>query len=194
MIVSYYHIFIFMDSSDYILLSELNDFIFCPRSIYWHHIYGKYEKSLYQTTFQTRGSHIHDRVDKAKYSSRKDILQGIPVVSHKYGIIGKIDSYNAKTGILTERKKKISKIFKWYEWQLYGQYFCLTEMWYVVTGLQIYSYDDNKNYKIPLPNSEEEKNFQKILESFKNFSLEKNFQKNPEKCKNCIYKNLCDIS
>lgn len=75
MIVSYYHIFVFMDSSDYILLSELNDFIFCPRSIYWHHIYGKYEKSLYQTTFQTRGTHIHDRVDKAKYSSRKHILQ-----------------------------------------------------------------------------------------------------------------------
>ncbi len=64
----------------------------------------------------------------------------------------------------------------------------------MVTGLQMYSYDDNKTYHIPLPNAEEEKNFLKILEKFKNFSFEKPMQINKNKCEKCIYKELCDIS
>ena len=86
-----------MDTSDYILLSELNDFIFCPRSIYWHHIYGNI---------------AHKSIDSAKYSSRKNILQGIAIISHEFGIQGKIDLYDARTGILTERKRKINKVYR----------------------------------------------------------------------------------
>lgn len=192
--IKYFYKKIFMDTSDYILLSELNDFIFCPRSIYWHHIYWKYDKTLYQTTDQTLWSQIHESIDKWRYSSRKTILQGIPVISHEFGIIGKIDTYDAKTGILTERKRKIEKIYKWYEWQLYGEYFCLTEMGYVVTALQMYSYSDNKIYPIPLPNEKERKFFQKMLENFRNFSLEEKFTLSKKKCARCIYKDICDYS
>ncbi len=67
--------FCFMDASNYILLSELNDFIFCPRLIYWHHIYGNYNKNLYQSTYQTEGTQVHSAVDNRKYSSKKEILQ-----------------------------------------------------------------------------------------------------------------------
>lgn len=33
---------------DLIRISELADFQFCPKSVYFHHVYSKYEKSLYQ--------------------------------------------------------------------------------------------------------------------------------------------------
>lgn len=64
-----------MDTSDYLLLSELNDFIFCPRSIFFHHIYGKMERKTYHEKEQIIGSQSHEAVDKGKYSSRKNILQ-----------------------------------------------------------------------------------------------------------------------
>ena len=39
-----------------ILISYLNDFIFCPISIYFHKLYGGLKKELYQTTYQTEGT------------------------------------------------------------------------------------------------------------------------------------------
>ncbi len=183
-----------MDTSDYILLSELNDFIFCPRSIYWHHIYGNFNKNIYHEKIQTLGSIAHKSIDSAKYSSRKNILQGIAIISHEFGIQGKIDLYDARTGILTERKRKIDKVYRGYIWQLYGQYFCLSEMGYVVTGLRFHSLIDNKNYPIPLPSEREKNIFKKYIENFRNYRLSENFSQNPAKCARCIYKNLCDIS
>ena len=183
-----------MDTADYIPLSELNDFIFCPRSIYWHHIYGNFNKSIYHEVDQTLGHLAHKSIDTAKYSSRKNILQWIAIISHEFGIQGKIDLYDAKTGILTERKRKINKVYRGYIWQLYGQYFCLSEMGYVVTGLRFHSLIDNKNYPIPLPSEREKNIFKKYIENFRNYRLSENFSQNPAKCARCIYKNLCDIS
>jgi hypothetical protein len=41
---------------NYIKLSTLNDFIFCPKSIYYHNLYENYEKKLYQEESQIAGS------------------------------------------------------------------------------------------------------------------------------------------
>lgn len=112
----------------YILLSELNDFIFCPRSIYWHHIYGRYTTSAYHDTSQILGNIAHKTIDTATYSTRKTILQGTAIYSDRLKIAGKIDIFDTKTGILTERKRKIKKIYDGYLLQLYGQYICLSEM------------------------------------------------------------------
>ena len=117
----------------YVLLSELNDFIFCPRSIYWHNIYGRYTTSTYHTTSQILGNIAHKTIDNETYSSRKTILQGISIYSDVLKIAGKIDLYDKKTGMLTERKRKIKKVYDGYLLQLYGQYICLSEMGYVVT-------------------------------------------------------------
>lgn len=62
-----------MDS--YIRISSLNDFIFCPKSIYFHQLYENYEKELYQDMPQIRGTLNHTRIDQGKYSTSKDILQ-----------------------------------------------------------------------------------------------------------------------
>lgn len=49
---------------DYIQIATLNDFIFCPYSIYLHNIYADSENSTYQATPQTRGSLAHQTVDQ----------------------------------------------------------------------------------------------------------------------------------
>lgn len=178
----------------FILLSELNDFIFCPRSIYWHHIYGEYDTSLYHTTDQVEGRIAHRVVDTGKYSSRKTILQGMAVFSEQYGIMGKIDLFDTKTGILTERKRKIRKVYDGYLWQLFGQYFCLSEMGYIVTWLRLYSMLDNKSYPIGLPNAQDEEKFWNLLERFRRYTLDRAFTPYKEKCERCIYAWLCDRS
>ena len=50
---------------DYISISTLNDFIFCPYSIYLHNVYMDTDTdvSLYHAIPQTRGRIAHESVD-----------------------------------------------------------------------------------------------------------------------------------
>lgn len=48
---------------DYISISTLNDFIFCPYSIYLHNVYMDTDVSLYHAIPQTRGRIAHESVD-----------------------------------------------------------------------------------------------------------------------------------
>ena len=41
----------------------------------------------------------HEKVDSAAYSTRKSMLQGIPVYCEKYNLIGKIDTFDSVKGI-----------------------------------------------------------------------------------------------
>lgn len=177
----------------YIKLSTLNDFIFCPKSIYYHNLYDNYEKKLYQEEAQIAWSIAHEAVDNKTYSSRKDILQWLEVYSEKYWIAWKIDIFHIKEGKLIERKNKIEKIYLGYKYQLWGQMYCLQEMWYKVEKLEFYSMQDNKTYRVYKPSIDEELKFLKMLESYKKFDLLKtDWTQNTEKCLRCIYKELCD--
>ena len=57
-----------------ILITQLNDFIFCPASIYFHNLYGETDRMTYQSTQQINGTSVHESVDHATYSTRKDML------------------------------------------------------------------------------------------------------------------------
>ena len=69
---------------DAILITELNDFIFCPVSIYFHKLYGNTDKMLYQSSKQIDGTAAHKNVDMGVYSSRKNIFMGTDVYCEKY--------------------------------------------------------------------------------------------------------------
>lgn len=180
----------------YIKISYLNDFIFCPRSIYFHELYGDKERRIYQSSVQLDGLAAHSCIDKATYSTACTILQGISVYSHQYNLGGKIDVFDIKKGLLTERKKKIKKIYDGYIFQLYAQYFCLKDMGYSINKLKLYSMDDNKNYFLKKPEAEPEmfEQFLSLLEQIRNFNLSSSSQGNLDKCRNCIYAPMCDIS
>ena len=51
---------------DYIPLSTLNDFIFCPYSIYLHSVYMESDGDLYKASPQTKGTLVHQGVDEKK--------------------------------------------------------------------------------------------------------------------------------
>jgi CRISPR-associated protein Cas4 len=65
----------------YITLSFLNDFIFCPRSIYFHQLYSGLNYELYKQKPQIAGEAAHSNIDNKNYSTRKNILQDIEVFS-----------------------------------------------------------------------------------------------------------------
>lgn len=179
-----------------ILISYLNDFIFCPISIYFHKLYGAIDKSLYQTVSQVSRINAHKTIDKQIYSDKKNILQGVNVFCSEFNIMGKIDIFNVETGVLTERKNKIVKIYDGYIFQVYAQYYALSEMGYNVKKIKLYSFKDNKNYNIELPSNDLEMDykFRKLINDIRNFNLEDFKAHNVEKCRNCIYEPSCDRS
>lgn len=174
---------------EYILISQLNDFIFCPVSIYFHNLYGALDKSIYQSTYQVAGTNAHKSIDDKKYSDKKSVLQGINIYSDEFGLIGKIDIFDIEKKLLTERKNKITKIYDGYIFQLYAQYYSLIEMGYKVEKIRFHSIKDNKNYNIKLPNQDKEMDnkFRKLMNEIKNFRIDSYIQTNKKKCENCIY-------
>lgn len=181
---------------DLIIFSQLNDFIFCPISIYFHNLFGDTDTMLFQSSDQINGTDAHSAIEDGRYSRRKQILQAIPVYSEQYGLCGKIDIFDNSKGILTERKKKITTIYDGYVFQLYAQYFALTEMGYAVKHICFHSMDDNKTYPVKLP-SEDFKmlaKFERTIKDIQNFDPDTYVQTNPAKCQRCIYEPACDRS
>ncbi len=177
----------------YITISTLNDFIFCPRSIYYHALYSKYSDKSYKDLPQINGTLKHESIDNCAYSTSKHILQGMSVFSEKYNIGGKVDVFDMKTGDLIERKAKIKKIYDGYLYQVWAQYFCLIDMGYKVKRIFLHSLSDNKRYPIKLPNKDNILSFERLLKDIRSFKLSDDFVSNSEKCSQCIYSELCDF-
>lgn len=180
----------------YIQISYLNDFIFCPRSIYFHQLYGNIATVLYHEEAQIKGRAVHEAIDQRTYSTEKDVLQGIDVYSQEYGICGKIDLLDTNSKTLTERKKHIETIYDGYIFQLYAQYFALLEMGYEVDQLYLYSVDTNKKFEVSLPQDDRTmyEKFNRLITEINNFDLNNFNQTNEDKCKRCVYSELCDQS
>lgn len=178
----------------YILISNLNDFIFCPRSIYFHNLYGGYTQKNYHRKAQTRGKAAHKTIDEDEYSTSKHIITSLPVYSQTYGIGGKIDIYDSKKKILIERKYKITTIYDGYRYQLYAQYFAMIEAGYEVEKLAFHSLSDNKRHFIDIPDTTEVSVFNNLVNEMKSFDPTDDFSPNVNKCNNCIYNELCDLS
>ncbi len=177
---------------DYIQISKLNDFIFCPRSLYFHGIFENFNEKTYHDVPQTRGKIAHESIDKGEYSSLKKFLQGLEVYSDEYGLCGKIDVFDKEKGVLVERKYQIKKIYDGYVFQLYAQALCLREMGYDVKKLLFHSLVDNKRYEIPFPDPEVEANLKKLVLEIRNYDISKDISvPNENKCAHCIYKSLC---
>lgn len=178
-----------------ITFSELNDFIFCPLSLYYHSQYKDLETNIYQTTCQTKGTSAHKAVDSQCYSNDKNIIQGMSVYTERYQLMGKIDVFHSRKRLLTERKRKIVRIYDGYVFQLYGQYFGLMEMGYDVQNLELYSMLDHRHYSIPLPENNREifHKFEETVSQLHQFEPASFHQTNPQKCLNCIYAPLCGV-
>ena len=103
----------------YIKITQLNDFVFCPRSIYYHEVYAQtYSEESYHQIPQKVGRSAHEAIDNGNYSTSKNILCGKTVWSEKYKLLGCIDIFDIKTGVLTERKYSVTNVWPGFRYQL----------------------------------------------------------------------------
>lgn len=174
-------------------ITWLNDFIFCPVSIYFHSLYELTE-DLYQTSDQIEGKMAHNNVDNKKYHTSQKTIKSLEVYSNRYNLYGKIDIYYEQSKTLVERKKLVKNIYDGYVFQLYAQYFAMKEMGYEIEKLVIRSVDDNKSYDIELPEDNHEmlEKFENVRNEMEMFKVEGFRQSNIEKCRRCIYHTYCE--
>lgn len=174
-------------------ITALNDFIFCPISIYYHNLYDGVDKTMFQCSDQINGTAAHSSIDSQKCTG-SDYILSLEVFCEKYNLVGRIDMFDKKNKVLIERKKMVRTIYDGYVFQLYAQYFALTEMGYEINRLKIHSMDNNKNIDIPLPKDDKAmlQKFEKTINNIENFEVMSFVQSNKEKCNRCIYRPYCD--
>lgn len=178
---------------DNIHISTLNDFVFCPYSIYLQGVYMDTDEGQYKAAPQTQGKVAHQTTDRKTASNRSDDILSLPVYSEKYGLMGKIDVYKQKEKKLIERKYQLKQVFQGQIYQLWAQMLCLREMGYEVCSLAFYETSTNKMIPVDMPTVEDLKKFCQFIMSFRSFDPgSTHFTINRNKCLHCIYCNLCD--
>lgn len=177
----------------YLIITELNDFVFCPKSIYFHKLYGHYADRTYKQAPQIIGTINHENIDQKKYSSATRYVQSLPIWSDEYQLCGKIDIYDQQTQTLIERKTQIKTIYDGYKYQVWAQYLCLTEMGYPVKDIHLRSLNDNQVYKLGIPTTADITVLRDHIAQIRAFDpRDPDFRPNPNKCQHCIYRDLCD--
>lgn len=150
------------------------------------------DESMYHATPQTKGRVAHATVDNKTASNRADDILSLPVYSEEYGLMGKIDVYKRKEKKLIERKYQLKQIYQGQIYQLWAQMFCLKEMGYEVDSLAFYETSANRMIPVAMPTEQEVSNFRNFLQNFRSFDPSSSFSINSNKCRHCIYCNLCD--
>ncbi len=120
-------------ADDLIMLSALQHYVFCPRQCALIHI----EQAWSENMFTAEGRIMHEKVDTAKYESRKNVRieYGVPMRSLRLGLIGKADVvefHRVDDGswlpFPVEYKRGKSKADNCDRVQLCAQAICLEEM------------------------------------------------------------------
>lgn len=150
------------------------------------------DESIYHATPQTKGRVAHATVDNKTASNRANDILSLPVYSEEYGLMGKIDLYKRKEKKLIERKYQLKQIFQGQIYQLWAQMLCLKEMGYDVNSLAFYETSTNRMIPVAMPSDQELSCFRDFIKKFRSFDPSSSFSINPNKCRHCIYCNLCD--
>lgn len=174
-------------------ITYLNDFIFCPYSLYLHQVFDQGDEIMYSAKPQQVGKAHHENIDgnELKCNFNKE-LRGIYVVSNKLGIYGKIDILEVGSGKLVERKYHISTIYQGYLYQIWSQYFALTEMGYTIKQICFYSIKDKRTYPLELPGVREFEELRGHIRRIARYDFDSFLKTNLQKCLRCIYAALCD--
>lgn len=150
------------------------------------------DEGVYHATPQTRGRIAHETVDEKRTSNRTDELQSLPVISHIYGLMGKIDIYRGREKKLVERKYQLKNIYQGQIYQLWAQYLCMVEMGYEVNAIAFYEISTNKMIPVELPSEEQLSQFRQFIMAYRSYDPADPIKTNKSKCSHCIYCSLCD--
>lgn len=150
------------------------------------------DEDIYHAVPQLRGKIAHQSIDQKSYSTSKNEITALKVYSKELGVYGVIDLFRVEQKLLIERKFQLRRIHQGQLYQLWAQYFCLSEMGYLVERLAFYETSTNRMFPVELPKAAEKNNLIDIICSFREYTPEKPLLVNSNKCIHCIYCNLCD--
>lgn len=153
------------------------------------------DEDCYKATPQTKGTIAHKPVDEKRSSTSRYDIQSLSVYCDSLGISGKIDIYKEDMKLLIERKNNIKQLYRGQLYQLWGQYYCMKEMGFHVEHIAFYEISTNKMIPVSLPREKERLELEQFIKRFRSFNpLEDFVTVNTNKCRHCIYCNLCDKS
>lgn len=173
----------------YLAITKLNDFVFCPYSIYLHEIYNQSKEETYHSKYQSRGRRLHDFIES---NTDEHDWKHAFVFSEKLRIYGKIDEYNIQEKELIEYKSTVAIAFRGYYYQIWSQYLCLKEMGVEVSKLAFYDFRQELKIPISLPTKAQIEELKNHIKKVQRFNFDAEIHINPNKCMKCIYRNLCD--
>jgi CRISPR-associated exonuclease Cas4 len=111
-----------------VLISALNQYVFCPRRCALMHVEGIWSDNEHTTI----GALLHDHTDAPGYETDGDVtlLRALPLYSLRYGLVGKADIVEMRAGVPApvEYKKGKRRQFDNDDIQLCAQALCLEEM------------------------------------------------------------------
>jgi CRISPR-associated exonuclease Cas4 len=118
-----------MDSDNYVLISALQHYTYCPRQCALIHVEQTFEENL----FTLRGQRLHERVNVPEYELIEEVRveRALPLWCHRLGLTGVADvvEFTADgTPYPVEYKSGPRKPRDADNVQLCGQAFCLEEM------------------------------------------------------------------
>lgn len=182
---------------DFIMISALQHYIFCPRQCGLIHIDDVWQDNL----FTIRGEILHEKVDTDTYENRGDVktVRGLRIHSFKYGIVGRCDVVEFTQ---TSKGKEILPIeFKAGEpkedisdkVQLCAQVLCLEEMLNTQISKAAFFYGKIRRRYIVDINSELRNQTEDVIEKVRQLISNKKIPivEYSSKCRNCSLINVC---
>jgi CRISPR-associated exonuclease Cas4 len=119
-------------ASEPVMISALNQYVFCPRRCALMHVEGIWSDNEHTTI----GTLLHDHTDEPGYETDGTVtlLRALPLYSSRYGLVGKADIVEMRAGVPApvEYKKGKRRQFENDDIQLCAQALCLEEMFVVV--------------------------------------------------------------
>lgn len=138
-------------ASEPVMISALNQYVFCPRRCALMYVEGIWSDNEHTTI----GSLLHDHTDAPGYETDGDVtlLRALPLYSCRYGLVGRADIVEMRAGTPTpvEYKKGKRRQFENDDIQLCAQALCLEEMFGVaVTEGWLYHATSKRRRKVVL--------------------------------------------
>lgn len=120
-----------MTEADYLSISALQHYAYCPRQFALIHIEQVWEENR----LTAEGRILHERVDSGVAEQRKGVRyeRGVSLISHGYKLKGKMDLLEIEAGdppryFPVEYKRGKPKVQDWDRIQLCAQALCIEEM------------------------------------------------------------------
>ncbi len=182
---------------DFIMISALQHYIFCPRQCGLIHVDDVWQDNL----FTVRGEILHKKVDTDTYETRGDIktVRGLRIHSFKYGLVGRCDVVEFKQ---TSQGKEIFPVeFKAGEpkedisdkVQLCAQVLCLEEMQDTQISNAAFFYGKIRRRNVVAIDKELRSQTLQVIQSVREIVDKKIIPRIEynSKCRNCSLQSIC---